>query len=91
MFNLNTNFCRNLFFFVLSPDRIIVYFMSLHLTYYLYQLEDDVVTKPGYLSAIRSFALSQESNEWVLLEFSSLGFIGELITSSNVTLKVALT
>ena len=39
-------------------------------------MEDDVVTKPGYLSTMKNFALNQKTEEWILLEFSHLGFIG---------------
>jgi len=40
------------------------------------QLEDDVITKPGYLTLMKDFVLSQKMNDWILLEYSHLGFIG---------------
>ena len=40
------------------------------------QVEDDVVTKPGYATKIKTFIDSQEG--FVMLEFASLGFIGKL-------------
>jgi len=43
----------------------------------LLQLEDDVITKPGYLTIMKDFILSQKMNDWILLEFSHLGFIGD--------------
>ena len=43
----------------------------------LLQLEDDVITKPGYLTIMKDFVLSQKMNDWILLEFSHLGFIGD--------------
>ena len=43
----------------------------------LQQLEDDVVSKPGFLTVMKSFAYQQKSNDWLLLEFSTLGFIGQ--------------
>ena len=43
----------------------------------MFQLEDDIVTKPGYLSTMKSFALNQKTDDWMLLEFSHLGFIGK--------------
>lgn len=43
-----------------------------------------MVTKPGYMSTMRNFAINQKTKEWVLLEFSYLGFIGELRTHSPV-------
>ena len=47
--------------------------------YYL-QLEDDVQTKAGYISTIKSFALQKtaESKDWFVLDFCQLGFIGQL-------------
>ena len=41
------------------------------------QLEDDVVTKLGYLSTIKNFVVQQRTHDWILLEFSALGFIGK--------------
>ncbi|XP_078250853.1 alpha-1,3-mannosyl-glycoprotein 4-beta-N-acetylglucosaminyltransferase-like protein MGAT4D isoform X1 [Pogona vitticeps] len=46
-------------------------------TFYL-QLEDDIVAKPEYTQIIKDFVVQQESNEWMILEFSQLGFIGKL-------------
>lgn len=56
-------------------------------TYYV-QLEDDVITKPGYLSIMKNFALNQKMNDWLLLEFSHLGFIGKLFKSSDLPFVV---
>lgn len=42
------------------------------------QLEDDIVAKPNYLSTMKNFALQQPSEEWMILEFSQLGFIGNV-------------
>lgn len=42
------------------------------------QLEDDIVAKPNYLSTMKNFALQQPSEDWMILEFSQLGFIGGL-------------
>ena len=41
------------------------------------QLEDDIVATPSFASTIKTFALQQETNEWLILEFSALGFIGK--------------
>ncbi|KAK2170426.1 hypothetical protein LSH36_3g29011 [Paralvinella palmiformis] len=41
----------------------------------LFQLEDDIITKPGYLSLMKTFTMQQQVDEWILLEFSKLGFI----------------
>lgn len=40
------------------------------------QLEDDIVARPNYLSTMKTFALQQPSEDWMILEFSQLGFIG---------------
>ena len=51
--------------------------------YYL-QLEDDVQTKSGYISTIKSFALQKtaENKDWFVLDFCQLGFIGESASCS---------
>lgn len=38
------------------------------------QLEDDIIAKPNYLSTMKNFALQQPSEDWMILEFSQLGF-----------------
>ncbi|MEQ2245015.1 Alpha-1,3-mannosyl-glycoprotein 4-beta-N-acetylglucosaminyltransferase B [Ilyodon furcidens] len=45
-------------------------------TYYV-QLEDDIVARPTYFTTMKNFALQQPLEEWMILEFSQLGFIGE--------------
>lgn len=56
-------------------------------TYYV-QLEDDIVAVPGYLTTMKNFAMQQSTKDWLLLEFSSLGFIGKLFKSSDLNLVV---
>ncbi|KAM9067536.1 alpha-1,3-mannosyl-glycoprotein 4-beta-N-acetylglucosaminyltransferase B isoform 8-T8 [Sarcophilus harrisii] len=46
---------------------------------YYVQLEDDIVAKPNYLSTMKNFALQQPSEEWMILEFSQLGFIAQAL------------
>ncbi|EJW83186.1 MGAT4B protein [Wuchereria bancrofti] len=53
--------------------------------YYL-QLEDDVLAKPGYVSRIKKFIDGRMTDDWLMLEFSSLGFIGKLFRTSDLTL-----
>uniref|UniRef100_A0A915PLT8 Alpha-1,3-mannosyl-glycoprotein 4-beta-N-acetylglucosaminyltransferase A n=1 Tax=Setaria digitata TaxID=48799 RepID=A0A915PLT8_9BILA len=53
--------------------------------YYL-QLEDDVLAKTGYISHIRKFIDEKVADDWLMLEFSSLGFIGKLFRTSDLTL-----
>lgn len=36
------------------------------------------MAKPNYLSTMKNFALQQPSEDWMILEFSQLGFIGRL-------------
>ncbi|XP_028932528.1 alpha-1,3-mannosyl-glycoprotein 4-beta-N-acetylglucosaminyltransferase-like protein MGAT4D isoform X2 [Ornithorhynchus anatinus] len=52
-------------------------------TFYL-QLEDDIVAKPQYFQTIKNFATHQTSDEWIILEFSQLGFIGKLFRSREL-------
>lgn len=52
------------------------------------QLEDDIVATPEFAATIRTFALQQETNEWLILEFSTLGFIGKLFRTSDLSLVV---
>ncbi|CAE1289753.1 MGAT4A_B [Acanthosepion pharaonis] len=39
---------------------------------YYVQLEDDVISKPGYLSIMKTFTQQQKYTEWLVLEFSTL-------------------
>ncbi|XP_074603164.1 alpha-1,3-mannosyl-glycoprotein 4-beta-N-acetylglucosaminyltransferase a [Brevipalpus obovatus] len=53
--------------------------------YYL-QLEDDVITKPNYITKMKNAALKQsgEKKDWFIIEFCSLGFIGKMIRSVDL-------
>ncbi|VDN18766.1 unnamed protein product, partial [Gongylonema pulchrum] len=53
--------------------------------YYL-QLEDDVISKAGFIKRVKEFIAENEAEDWLMLEFSSLGFIGKLFRSSDLTL-----
>lgn len=55
---------------------------------YYVQLEDDVIAKPGYFSIMKTFAEQQSSSTWVLLEFSTLGFIGKMFKSRDLPMMV---
>ncbi|KAM4900568.1 alpha-1,3-mannosyl-glycoprotein 4-beta-N-acetylglucosaminyltransferase-like protein MGAT4D isoform 3-T5 [Sylvia borin] len=55
-------------------------------TFYL-QLEDDIIAKSDYIESIESFA-AQQSQDWMILEFSQLGFIGKLFKSEDLPLIV---
>ncbi|XP_037833444.1 alpha-1,3-mannosyl-glycoprotein 4-beta-N-acetylglucosaminyltransferase B [Kryptolebias marmoratus] len=56
-------------------------------TYYV-QLEDDIVARPNFFSTMKNFALQQPSEEWMILEFSQLGFIGKMFKSLDLSLIV---
>lgn len=56
--------------------------------FYYVQLEDDVIAKPGYISVMKTYADQQNSDDWLLLEFSALGFIGKLFKSSSLPFVV---
>lgn len=47
-------------------------------TFYV-QLEDDILTKAGYVTTMKQFALNkiEEQSSWILIDFCLLGFIGE--------------
>ncbi|XP_058049024.1 alpha-1,3-mannosyl-glycoprotein 4-beta-N-acetylglucosaminyltransferase-like protein MGAT4D [Ahaetulla prasina] len=56
-------------------------------TYYL-QLEDDIMANPRYLYTINYFIEQKLSQEWIVLEFSQLGFIGKLFRCKDLPLIV---
>ncbi|XP_015998517.1 alpha-1,3-mannosyl-glycoprotein 4-beta-N-acetylglucosaminyltransferase A isoform X1 [Rousettus aegyptiacus] len=56
-------------------------------TYYI-QLEDDIIVKQNYFNTIKNFALQLPSEEWMILEFSQLGFIGKMFQAPDLTLIV---
>ncbi|XP_066576213.1 alpha-1,3-mannosyl-glycoprotein 4-beta-N-acetylglucosaminyltransferase B [Amia ocellicauda] len=48
------------------------------------QLEDDIVAKQGYSQTMKEFVRHQSSDDWLILEFSQLGFIGKMFRTSNL-------
>ncbi|XP_058455473.1 alpha-1,3-mannosyl-glycoprotein 4-beta-N-acetylglucosaminyltransferase A isoform X2 [Malaya genurostris] len=56
-------------------------------TFYV-QLEDDILTKKGFISIIKNFALEKtakkEHNQWFVLDFCQLGFIGKMFKSADL-------
>ncbi|XP_071060639.1 alpha-1,3-mannosyl-glycoprotein 4-beta-N-acetylglucosaminyltransferase B-like isoform X2 [Pseudochaenichthys georgianus] len=48
------------------------------------QLEDDVVAKAGYFNNMKTFATLNDSEQWLFLEFSQLGFIGKLFRTGDL-------
>lgn len=55
--------------------------------YYL-QLEDDVVSKANFVTTILSFIKKQSNKDWMVIEFSKLGFIGKLFKCEQLSLFV---
>uniref|UniRef100_A0AAQ6AMQ1 MGAT4 conserved region domain-containing protein n=1 Tax=Amphiprion ocellaris TaxID=80972 RepID=A0AAQ6AMQ1_AMPOC len=51
-------------------------------------LQDDIVARPNYFTTMKNFALQQPSEEWMILEFSQLGFIGKMFKSVDLSLIV---
>ena len=51
-------------------------------TFYV-QLEDDVLTKKGYITTMKKFALGRiaEKKPWFVIDFCQLGFIGKMFKS----------
>lgn len=58
------------------------------LSQYYLQLEDDVSASKSFLSKIRAHIAEQEAKRvnWVMLEFSTLGYIGKLYKSVHLAL-----
>jgi len=56
-------------------------------TYYV-QLEDDVITKRGFVSTMNQFALKMtaENKPWFIIDFCSLGFIGKMFKTVDLPL-----
>lgn len=50
------------------------------------QLEDDVISKPGYVGEIKShlLALQEEHPEWLITRYCRLGFIGQLFRTKHL-------
>lgn len=54
----------------------------------LSQLEDDVVSKNGFFSTMKTFIEKQKYDHWKIIEFSQLGFIGKLFKSEELSLFI---
>lgn len=59
-------------------------FCRIHLLLFFFQLEDDIVAKPNYFATMKNFALQLASEDWMILEFSQLGFIGVCLFSKII-------
>jgi alpha-1,3-mannosylglycoprotein beta-1,4-N-acetylglucosaminyltransferase A/B len=53
-------------------------------------LEDDVTSRVGFLSEIKKHINSKEINStnWLMIEYSPLGFIGKLFRTSNLNIFI---
>ncbi|RWS28566.1 Alpha-1:3-mannosyl-glycoprotein 4-beta-N-acetylglucosaminyltransferase B-like protein [Leptotrombidium deliense] len=60
-------------------------------TFYV-QLEDDIVTKPNYVRQMKELALKQLllKKDWLVLQFSQLGFIGKMIKAVDLPLFISV-
>ena len=56
---------------------------------YYIQLEDDVIANPKYLKFIYQ-KVSDQVDNWFMLEFSSLGFIGKLFRTQSLTVSLII-
>ncbi|KAL1501288.1 hypothetical protein ABEB36_006636 [Hypothenemus hampei] len=54
-------------------------------TFYV-QLEDDILARPQYISEMKNFAIEKTSKkeEWFVLDFCQLGFIGKMFKSAEL-------
>lgn len=64
-------------------DFAFMFYYARNLSQFYLQIEDDVMSSPHFVSMIRAFVASQ-NHHWVALDFSTLGFIGKLIRSSDL-------
>ncbi|XP_038056891.1 alpha-1,3-mannosyl-glycoprotein 4-beta-N-acetylglucosaminyltransferase B-like [Patiria miniata] len=55
---------------------------------YYVQLEDDLVAQAGYFTTMKTFAMQQQNKNWLLLEFSALGFIGKMFKTRDLNMIV---
>ena len=47
-------------------------------------LEDDIITKPNFVAIMREFALEKNAEPWLVIDFSELGFIGKMFSTSSM-------
>lgn len=64
--------------FIYKDYAFLMMYCQRRATYYI-QLEDDIITKPNYLTKIESFiSINNKKQSWIILDFCGLGFIGKL-------------
>ncbi|CAH1256766.1 MGAT4C [Branchiostoma lanceolatum] len=64
-------------------DYAFLFQYCLNLSEYYLQLEDDIVSTQNFLTGIKEY-LGRVKDDWTMLEFSELGFIGKLFRSSEL-------
>ncbi|XP_050413868.2 alpha-1,3-mannosyl-glycoprotein 4-beta-N-acetylglucosaminyltransferase C-like isoform X2 [Patella vulgata] len=57
---------------------------SANLSQYYLQLEDDLLTREGYLDNIKEFIKEHKKHDWAMLDFNESGFIGKLYHSPDI-------
>ena len=67
-------------------DYIYLWMSCLSKSQYYIQLEDDVIAKSGFLEFIME-KINAQIDDWFLLEFSNLGFIGKLFKSESLNVS----
>ena len=65
-------------------DFAFMFLYSHNISDYYIQIEDDVICAKNFITSIREYIKSMNNVQWVLLEFSELGFIGKLYKSSDL-------
>ncbi len=56
----------------------------------MFQLEDDIIAKQGFFESMKKYIEQVLSEEWLFLEFSQLGFIGQCLVLSIHSLMPCL-
>ncbi|KAM9002876.1 LOW QUALITY PROTEIN: alpha-1,3-mannosyl-glycoprotein 4-beta-N-acetylglucosaminyltransferase-like protein MGAT4E [Sarcophilus harrisii] len=57
---------------------------AVHLSKYFLLIEDHAHCLPNFITCIRREIVTWESDDWVLMEFSTWGFVGKLLHSSDL-------
>ena len=54
----------------------------------IFKLEDDVITRHGFLNDIKKKIIEVQTTEWKTIEFSELGLIGKLFQTKDLSIFV---
>ncbi|XP_007939381.1 alpha-1,3-mannosyl-glycoprotein 4-beta-N-acetylglucosaminyltransferase-like protein MGAT4E [Orycteropus afer afer] len=69
-----------------NVDHAFLISYATNLSDYFLLIDDNVFCGPNFVSHIQSKVTNMNSNSWVLLEFSNMGFLGKLFHSRDLTL-----